>query len=33
MVDLLRTLPVMVILNRQAGLLGAAVKAAALLAE
>jgi glucokinase len=33
MVDLLRTLPVMVILNRQAGLLGAAVKAAAILAE
>lgn len=33
MVDLLRTLPVMVILNRQAGLLGAAVKAAALLTE
>jgi glucokinase len=33
MVDLLRTLPVMVILNRHAGLLGAAVKAAALLAE
>jgi glucokinase len=33
MVDLLRTLPVMVILNRQAGLLGAAVKAAELTKE
>ena len=33
MVDLLRTLPVMVILNRQAGLLGAAVRASALLAD
>jgi glucokinase len=33
MVDLLRTLPVMVILNRQAGLLGAAVTASALLSD
>ena len=33
LVDLLRTLPVMVILNRQAGLLGAAVRASALLLD